>query len=109
MDQPVERRKQRGAPIEGSADVRVEVGRVDAPPALDALDLGRLAGLPDDGGLHGNLGAGGAGDAERGQPSPVPLPLGLGGGEDRVVGVNPLGEIPQPLSALAPGHRDLAA
>ena len=43
MDEPVERRQQRRAPLE----VLAERGGVDAPLALRALDHGRLAGLAD--------------------------------------------------------------
>ena len=109
VHQPVERGKQRGAASEVSDDVPVEVRRVHSPPALDALDLGGLARLPDDGGLYGSLGAGLPRDADGREPSPVPFPLGLRRREDRVVGVDPFGEVPQPLPAPAAGDRDLAA
>src|SRR6185437_7106598 len=60
--QAVERREQRRAARKGPVGVSVQVRRVDAPLALDALDLGGLAdGLADDAGLHIRLRAGGAG------------------------------------------------
>jgi hypothetical protein len=108
--QAVERREQRRAAREGPVGVPVQVGRVDAPLALDALDLRRLAcGLTDDARLRRRLRAGGAGDAEGGEPAPVPLPRGFGWRENRVVGVDPSGQVPQPLPALAAGDRDPAA
>src|SRR6201999_2099871 len=49
------------------------------------------------------------GDAESREPAPVPLPRGFRRWKDRVIGVDPFGQVPQPLPALAAGDRDLAA
>ena len=102
MHQPVERRQQRRPGLErlGQPVRAVEIGRVDPPLAADALDHRGLAGRADDRRLEGLRRPGQPGDAEGAQPPAVPFPLGLGGRDDRMVGVDPLGEVPQPLAAL---------
>ena len=108
LDEPVEGREQRRTTV-----VRrrggVEQGRVDPPGAADALDDGGLTRLAHTVLLTRRRRRPGTRDAERGQPPPVDDAARLLDVGDRVVGVDPLGEVPELLAAPSPGSGDLAA
>ena len=105
LDQPVERREQRGA----ARERRVEERRLDPPLALHALDDRGLADVADVVRLALLRRLPHPGHAERVQPPLVAHPQRLVGVGHRVVGVDPLGEVPQRLAALATGRGHLAA
>ena len=75
---------------------------------LTPFDDGRLARLAHVDRLHRALRPAGPGDAEGAQPPLVTGAPRLLGGDDRVVGVDPRRQIPQPLPSLPAGDRDLA-
>ena len=72
-------------------------------------DHGWRPGLAYVGWLDRAFRSAGAGDAQRAQPPLVADARRLLGGDDRVTGIDPLGEIPQPLAAAASGDGHLAA
>jgi hypothetical protein len=104
VHQPVERREQRGAAGERPTD-RL---RVHAPLPGRALDDRRLTGVADVGRLD-RMGRGGRpGQAERPQAPGVPLPHGVVEGQsDDVRRVDPSGQVPPSLLALASGDGHL--
>ena len=105
MQQPVERGEQRGPRRERLPEVR----GVDPPGALDTLDDRLLAGLADVRRLHRVPGCLRPRDAERLQPALVAPSGRLGHRHRRDVGVDALGEVPQPFLADATGDGDLPA
>ncbi len=105
VDEAVERGQQGRAPGEGLA----ELGRVDPPDSLGALDGGGLPGVADGGRLDRVFRALGAGEAEGAQAALVADPAGLLGRDHRVVGVDAFGQVPDPVVAAAAGYGDLAA
>ena len=104
VDEPVERRQQRGAPRERTTQQR----RVDAPLAFHAVDDGGLTHLAHIPRFHRALQRAGSGDAERAEPPLVARALRLLEGDDRTVGVDARREVPQPLRSLPARDRDLA-
>jgi hypothetical protein len=106
VDQAVERGQQRRAARERAVERR----GVHPPGPGDALDDGGLARIADVDRLHRHRGALRTGDPERAQAALVADGESLLARDDRRAGrVHALGEVPQPLAALAPGDRDLAA
>jgi len=77
--------------------------------AVDALDDRWLACVADIVGLHGTHGCFGTGDAQRPQPSLVEDAPRFLDRQDRLIGVHPRRQVPQPLPTLAAGDRDLAS
>ena len=75
----------------------------------DALDDRGLPDLAHDDRLERELGALRPGDAHRAEPSLVAQPLRVLRGRDGVVGVDPGGEVPEPVAAATAGGRDLPA
>ena len=99
VDEPVERREERGTPGERS----IEQLRLDAPAASNALDGGLDTLVPD------VVLRPGPDDAHRAKSAPGADPVGLLGGDPRRVDrQDPLGEVPQPLVA-DPGRRPRSA
>ena len=105
LDQPVERRQQRGAALERLVQER----RLHSPVALDPLDDRGLAGFADVVRLALLHALPRSRHAERAEPTFVAQPARLVGVGDRVVGVDPLGQVPERLTALTAGGGDLAA
>lgn len=103
MQQAVERREQRRA----SAKRLPEMGRIDSPLSINTLDLGGLTGVAHIHRLDRDLRCTGAVDTQSVQSPNVPQPECLVGRHDRVVRIDPSRQIPQPIVAVAPGHRDL--
>ena len=105
VDEPVERREERGAALERP---RERLG-VDPPLPADALDDRGLARVADVDGLHRHRPGRRARDAHRPQPALVASPQGLVGRDRLEVGrVDALGEVPEPLAPAPRAHRDLA-
>ena len=106
VDQSVDRREQRRAAAEGRV---VEVDRVNPPLAFDALDNGWFAHLADVHWFDWRFGSACPRDAERAQAQLISGATRLAGGHDRIVGIDPFSEVPQPLAGSSSGDRNLAA
>src|SRR5205085_4877811 len=103
VDEPVERRQQRGSPLEAVA----EIPRVDAPLAFHSLDDGRLAGLADVDRLHRHRSRLRPRDSERREPPLILQALRLLGRWDLDTGrIDALRQIPEPLPPHASRARD---
>ena len=104
VDEAVERRQQRRAAGEGL----VERGGVRPPLPLQSVDRHGYAGVPHRDLLTREDGCLGAGYAERPESSLLPAPPGLVGGKGLEVGVDAVGDVPEPLPSDTSGDSDLS-
>ncbi|HEY6310011.1 MAG TPA: hypothetical protein VIY52_04300 [Streptosporangiaceae bacterium] len=98
------RRQQRRSPRERLA----QQGRINSPRALDPFDHSRFPGLAHVRWLDPAFRPTGAGDAQGLQPPLVAEAQRLICGDHRVIGVDPVRRVPQPVAAAAARDRDLA-
>ena len=103
-NQAVERGQQRDATRERLV---VEVGRIDAPGASDAVDDRFLADVADVVALAGGDRRARARDAERPKPTLATDAVGVSECDRDFVGIDPFGEVPQFVAACLAGDRDL--